>query len=228
MLHSAGCVPPARGHCWPRSGRSCTGSSVSLSPWPPPQVPSGPAPAPCMPYLKEGHVLAIVLFSFLQVCAVDEGTALLGIAIACRIGSAGVNWWPPALNSPQRSRPPPEPQSTDRLGSPEHIRSAGTRQSDWCGSRGNRATRHPTATHGADPPYTPQGGDTPGTEGCPAALPKACRARCSTRMGLPCCIMTSRRRRPESGLIAKKAAESCRAAEINQAGNKAAASMDAI
>lgn len=108
MLHSAGCVPPARGHCWPCSGRSCTVSSVSLSPWPPPQVPSGPAPAPCMPYLKEGHVLAIVLFSFLQVCAVDEGTALLGIAIACRIGSRGVNWWPPALNSPQRSHPPPQ------------------------------------------------------------------------------------------------------------------------
>lgn len=50
------------------------------------QLPSSapsPCPTACMPYLEEGHVLAIVLFALLQICAVDEGAALLGIAITC-------------------------------------------------------------------------------------------------------------------------------------------------
>lgn len=52
--------------------------------------PAQPAPRdpPClaahMPYLEEGHVLAIVLFALLQVRAVDEGAALLRVAITCR------------------------------------------------------------------------------------------------------------------------------------------------
>lgn len=51
------------------------------------QLPSS-APSSCptsrMPYLEEGHVLAIVLLALLQVRAVNEGAALLGVAIACR------------------------------------------------------------------------------------------------------------------------------------------------
>lgn len=179
-----------------------------------------------MPYLEEGHVLAIVLFSFLQVCAVDEGTALLGIAIACRIGWGGELV---SLSPSQSPEEPPPPQSSTAL-------------TIWAHQSAS-AVPAPGRVTGVDPggtgqpsipqqltwsPIQPMAGGKPGTEGCPTALPKACRACCSTRMGLPCCIMTSRRRRPESSLIAKKAAESCRAAEINQAGNKAAASMDAI
>lgn len=56
-------------------------------------VPS-PYPTACMPYLEEGHVLAIVLFALLQVRAVNEGAALLGIAIACRDTIASVSHCP--------------------------------------------------------------------------------------------------------------------------------------
>lgn len=61
-----------------RSG--CCGTAAQLS-----SLPGDPShPTTRAPYLEEGHVLAIVLFALLQVRAVDEGAALLGIAIACR------------------------------------------------------------------------------------------------------------------------------------------------
>lgn len=42
---------------------------------------SGWGTTPLATHLKQGHVLAIVLLSLLCVGAVDEGTALLGVAI---------------------------------------------------------------------------------------------------------------------------------------------------
>lgn len=59
----------------PRVQVGCMGQLPSSAP--------SPCPTACMPYLEEGHVLAIVLFALLQICAVDEGAALLGIAITC-------------------------------------------------------------------------------------------------------------------------------------------------
>lgn len=58
----------------------CIGSAAQFNPLPR----DHPCPATHMPYLEEGHVFAIVLLALLQVRAVDEGAALLGVAIACR------------------------------------------------------------------------------------------------------------------------------------------------
>lgn len=62
----------------------CCGTALSSAP--------SPCPTACMPYLKEGHVLAIVLLALLQVRAVNEGAALLGIAIACRDTTESVRY----------------------------------------------------------------------------------------------------------------------------------------
>lgn len=76
----------------PRHGSRCCGTAAQLGPLPR----DPPCPAAHTPYLKEGHVLAIILFPLLQVRAVDEGAALLGIAIACRDTTGSARQSPPA------------------------------------------------------------------------------------------------------------------------------------
>ena len=91
----------------PGRGLGCCGTAAQLGPLPK----DPPCPAARTPYLKEGHVLAIILFALLQVRAVDEGTALLGIAIACR-DTAGSARQP--LPQPALGEHPPHGAATAR------------------------------------------------------------------------------------------------------------------
>ena len=96
---------PARGsgmsQC-PGHGSGCCGMAAQLGSLPR----DPPCPAAHMPYLEEGHVLAVVLLALLQVRAVDEGAALLGIAITYKDTAGSARQLRPRACSP---RTPPAP-----------------------------------------------------------------------------------------------------------------------